>query len=163
MDKNKFNYVLGLTRITMGWMLLWAFLDKTFGLGFATAREKSWILGVSPTAGFLTNVVHGPFTSFYHILVGNVFVDWLFMIGLLLIGLSLILGIFNKLATYSGCLLFLLMFLAGIPPSNNPIIDDHIIYILVLLLLNLFNAGDYIGLGKRWKKFYLVRKFSFLE
>ena len=163
MGKRGFGYVLGLTRIAMGWIFLWAFLDKTFGLGFATVKEKAWLAGGSPTTGFLTAAVKGPFASFYNSLAGNVFVDWLFMLGLLLIGISLILGIFNKLATYSGCLLLLLMFSAVMPPSNNPFVDDHIIYILVLLLLNLSNAGDHLGLGKSFSKTSLVRKFRFLE
>lgn len=163
MKKRGFVYILGLIRISMGWIFLWAFLDKTFGLGFATVNEKAWLAGGSPTTGFLTSAVKGPFTSFYHSLAGNVFVDWLFMLGLLLIGVSLILGIFNKLATYSGCLLLLLMFSAVMPPGNNPLIDDHIIYILVLLLLNLSNAGDYLGLRKSFSKTSLVKKFRFLE
>lgn len=157
------GYVLGLTRIAMGWIFLWAFLDKTFGLGFATVKEKAWLTGGSPTAGFLTAAVKGPFASFYHGLAGSAFVDWLFMIGLFGIGVSLILGIFNKLATYSGSLLLLLMFSAVMPPSNNPFVDDHIIYVLVLLLLNLSNAGDYLGLRKSFSKTSLVRKFRFLE
>ncbi len=163
MKKRGFTYILGLTRIAMGWIFLWAFLDKTFGLGFATVKEKAWLAGGSPTTGFLTSAVKGPFASFYHSLAGNVFVDWLFMLGLLLIGMSLILGIFNKLATYSGSLLFLLMFSAVIPPSSNPLIDDHIIYILILWLLNLSNAGDYLGLRKSFSKTSLVKKFRFLE
>lgn len=35
--------VLGVLRITIGFYFLWAFLDKTFGLGFATPAERSWI------------------------------------------------------------------------------------------------------------------------
>ena len=67
----------GLLRIAMGWIFLWAFLDKCFGLGFATGRDPetgaidfgsadAWINGGSPTEGFLSFGLHTkePFTSF---------------------------------------------------------------------------------------------------
>lgn len=31
---------------------LWAFLDKTFGLGYSTRVAKAWVNGGSPTKGF---------------------------------------------------------------------------------------------------------------
>jgi hypothetical protein len=37
------RYLLAGIRIAPGWVFLWAFLDKTFGLGFATTSEKAWI------------------------------------------------------------------------------------------------------------------------
>jgi len=51
----------------------------------------------------------------------------------LLIGLSLILGVFMRMAIFSGSLMLVLMYLAVLPPEHNPIIDDHIIYSLVLI------------------------------
>jgi len=35
--------ILGILRISFGLIFLWAFFDKLFGLGFATASDKSWI------------------------------------------------------------------------------------------------------------------------
>ena len=40
--------VLAVLRIMFGFYFLWAFLDKTFGLGFATPAAKAWINGGSP-------------------------------------------------------------------------------------------------------------------
>lgn len=42
---------------------LWAFLDKTFGLGYATPAANAWVDGGSPTKGFLGNVQVGPMQS----------------------------------------------------------------------------------------------------
>ena len=142
---------------------MWAFIDKLLGLEFTTKLESAWLNGGSPTTGFLTNAVKGPFAGFFQGLAGQVWIDWLFMIGLLLIGISLILGIFHKLATYFGALLLFLMLLAVLPPEHNLFLDDHIIYGLVLLLLYKVRAGDYLGYGKRWKKSYLVKKYSLFE
>jgi thiosulfate dehydrogenase [quinone] large subunit len=43
-----------LEAVDVGTQFLWAFLDKTFGLGFATESGKGWLDGGSHTEGFLT-------------------------------------------------------------------------------------------------------------
>lgn len=154
---------VGLLRISMGFIFLWAFLDKVFGLGYATVAGKSWLDGVSPTVGFLKFGTSGPFKSIFVSMAGNPIVDWLFMMGLLGVGTALILGIGKKLSTMSGCLLLLLMYFAAIPPKNNPIIDDHIIYILVLQLLLQLRAGEVYGLGLWWNETKLVKTLPFLK
>ena len=164
MEQNKTQYVLGLLRLIIGWVFLWAFIDKVFGLGFATTAEKAWLAGVSPTAGFLQFGVHGPFVSFYQSLAGVPLVDWLFMFGLLFIGISLMLGIFVKLGGFSGVAMLVLMYLAiGLSPANNPFIDEHIVYILVMIILVLTNSGQYLGFGKWWANTSLVQKYKFLK
>ncbi|TAL52948.1 MAG: hypothetical protein EPN86_04920 [Nanoarchaeota archaeon] len=158
----KDQIALGILRILLGLLLVWAFFDKLFGLGFATTPEKSWLAGGSPTMGFLKNGVHGPFTDFYHSLAGNAVVDWLFMMGLLLIGISLLLGIGVRIASYSGALFFMLMYFALIPPANHPFIDDHIIYAVAVLALGFTNSGRFLGLGEWWEKTALVQKFPII-
>ncbi|PIQ78628.1 hypothetical protein COV82_00520 [Candidatus Peregrinibacteria bacterium CG11_big_fil_rev_8_21_14_0_20_46_8] len=158
------NTIVGLLRIALGFTLFWAFLDKLFGLGFATQADKSWLDGTSPTAGFLGNAVSGPFAEYFRSLAGSAVVDWLFMLGLALIGLSLIFGVAMKIAGYSGALLMLLMWLALLPPKNNPILDEHIIYLLTFLFFaRAPEVGDYLGLGKPWKKWKLIKKNSWLQ
>jgi thiosulfate dehydrogenase [quinone] large subunit len=131
----KEKIVLDLLRYALSFIFLWAFFDKVFGLGFATAPDKSWIHGGSPTTGFLANAVQGPFMSFFHSLSGMPVVDWLFMGGLLFVGLTLALNKYLKLGCMAGVLMLLSMYLALLFPANNPIIDEHIVYILVLLLI----------------------------
>ena len=122
-------------RYAMSFIFLWAFVDKTFGLGYATVRGKAWINDVSPTTGFLLHGTGGPFAEFFQSLANHAVVDWLFMLALLGIGLGLLLRRYVKWAAVVGMVLMLLMYLATFPPENNPIIDDHIIYILVLAIL----------------------------
>ena len=73
--------VFGLLRVAMGWTFLWAFIDKMFGLGFATGRDAetgaivfggpdAWINGGSPTAGVLGFALKGPFKGFYETITG---------------------------------------------------------------------------------------------
>jgi thiosulfate dehydrogenase [quinone] large subunit len=123
----------------MGFIFLWAFLDKLFGLGFATTSDKAWIHGGSPTAGFLSFGVKGPFVDMFHSLAGVALVDWMFMLGLLFIGLTLILNKYIKWGCVAGIIMLGLMYLALLFPENNPIIDDHIIYMLVLAYIGLRN------------------------
>ena len=157
------NAVYGFLRIALGWTFLWPFLDKMFGLGFTTCRdvdtsvvsvlcEKAWVSGGSPTFGFLKFATQGPFAEYYQMLAGNSFVDWLFMLGLLGIGVALLLGVMIRVAVLSGVLLLMLMFMAVLPPEHNPFIDEHVIYSLVLLSFLAVPVGSAIGLGDWWKK-----------
>lgn len=154
--------VLALSRIALGFIFLWTFLDKTFGLGFSTNASRSWISGNSPTAGFLANGTEGPFADVFSGIAGSVFVDWLFMLGMLGIGLALVLGVGMTIATISGTAQMGLIYLSVFPPENNPFVDQHIIYILVLWMLYAYSAGDVYGLGKKWKSLDIVKKHTWL-
>lgn len=130
-------YAVALARILLGFIFLWAFLDKTFGLGYATASASAWVNGGSPTTGFLKMGVNpdSPFASFFNGLAGNGIVDLLFMLGLLGVGTALILGIGLRIAAVGGGVLVIMMWAALLPLENNPIIDDHIVYASLLLII----------------------------
>jgi thiosulfate dehydrogenase (quinone) large subunit len=156
------RYLLAGIRIALGWIFLWAFLDKLFGLGHETTSAKSWLNGGSPTEGFLGSA-EGPFAGFYHSIAGSPVTDVLFMASLLAIGVALTLGIAMRLAGIGGAVLTTLMWTAVLPPANNPLIDDHLIYAAVLLLLVLLGAGNTLGLGRMWVGTSAVRRASWLR
>ena len=148
MEYTKERLVWTLLRVSMGWIFFWAFIDKLFGLGFATKAGQSWLSGGSPTIGFLKFATKGPFMDFYKSLAGNPIVDWLFMLGLLGVGISLLLGVFTRLGAGVGILMLTLMYTAGfLPPANNPFLDEHIIYIMIMIGLAFTNPGQYFNLG----------------
>jgi thiosulfate dehydrogenase [quinone] large subunit len=149
-------------RLVLGWTLIWAFFDKLFGLGYATASSKSWLNGGSPTAGYLKGAT-GLLSGFYHDLSGNTGVDVLFMAALLLIGGALILGIGTKISGYAGALLMLLLWSSNLPPKSNPIVDDHIVYLILFLAMIVVKPGRWLGLGKWWSNTPLVKRFPILE
>ena len=159
----KTEHVWGISRILLGWMLLWAFLDKTLGLGYATSSEGAWINGGSPTSGYLEFAVSGIFESLFTSIAGNAVIDVLFMLGLLLLGVALLLGIGMRLATIGGILMFALLWSTNVPPANNPLIDQHIVYIFLLIGLCRVKAGRTLGLGGWWSTTPLVERFHFLE
>lgn len=158
-----FPVFFGITRIVLGWIFLWAFLDKVFGWGFTTAADKTWLDGVSPTVGFLKFAAKGPFAGIFHAIAGNVVVDWLFMLGLLCVGVALIVGIGVRIAGYAGALLMIFMWLAVLPPKNNPVVDEHIVYLFLLLMFANASSGAQLGLGTWWKKTSFVRRYPFLQ
>ncbi|HET9142471.1 hypothetical protein [Actinophytocola sp.] len=165
--------LIAVTRIAMGALFGWAFLDKLFGLGYATPDKGAWINGGSPTKGFLGGVDVGPFQSMFTSWAGAAWANWLFMLGLAGISVALLAGVGLRIAAVSGSLMMLLMWAAEWPlaqhtaageltRSTNPLIDYHIIYALVLLTLAALYAGKYWGLGRRWAKLDIVRRNPWL-
>jgi thiosulfate dehydrogenase [quinone] large subunit len=166
--------VLAVLRIVTGLTFLWAFLDKTFGLGYATASTQGWLAGGSPTKGFLSHVQVGPMQSMMRDWAGAGWANWLFMIGLLGIGLALLLGVGMRLAATGGAVLLAFMWIAEWPParhgstgaatsSTNPLIDYHLVYIVVVIALAVYAAGDTWGFGRRWAELDLVQRYRWLR
>jgi thiosulfate dehydrogenase [quinone] large subunit len=158
-----FRYVAAAARLSLGWVFLWAFLDKLFGLGHETASKDAWINGGHPTTGFLKFAAAGPFKGFYNDIAGAGWADWLFMIGLAGIGIGLIAGIAMRLTAVAGVTMLVLMWSAVLPPENNLFMDDHIIYALLIVALVLVNAGHTLGLGKVWERLPIVKHSSWLK
>jgi thiosulfate dehydrogenase [quinone] large subunit len=134
---------------------------------------KAWIHGGSPTKGFLSSVAVGPFESTFHSWAGAAWADWLFMAGLLGIGLALVLGVALRAAAVSGTVMLLFMWAAEWPlakvtsagepsMSTNPIVDYHIVYALVLIAVALTYAGNTWGFGKFWARLPFVQRNRWL-
>ncbi len=160
---------LAVLRIATGFIFLWAFLDKTFGLRYSTPSAKAWIHGGSPTRGFLASVEVGPFQSLFHSIAGTWWANTLFMLGMLGVGLAVIAGVALRAAAVSGVILVAGMWLAEFPlaqhtsagapsGSTNPIVDYHFLYAAALIVLALTYAGSTWGLGKVWARVPFVHR-----
>jgi len=167
---------LAALRIGFGLTFLWAFFDKLLALGYATGKNPetgvvdrfgpdAWINDGNPTFGFLTFGVpeDNPFHDTFNSIAGDAWVNWLFMAGLLGIGLALTFGVGIRLAAITGAALYLMMWTASLPLENNPVIDDHLLGAITLIVFALTLAGDTWGLGKVWAKMHLVRRFPVLR
>ncbi|MEW2048042.1 hypothetical protein [Streptomyces sp. NPDC005476] len=161
-------------RLLTGFVFLWAFLDKAFGLGYATPSGKGWIYGGSPTKGFLGSVAVGPMESTFHSWAGDPWANWLFMLGLLGIGLALIAGVALRIAAVAGTAMMALMWIAEWPPakhlsdgsasmSTNPFADYHLIYAVALIVVAAAAAGDTLGAGRPWARLPIVRDHCWLR
>ena len=150
------------TRVALGFVFLWAFLDKTFGLGHATPSARAWIHGGSPTTGFLSGVA-GPFQGLFSSLAGHGAVDWLFMLGLLGIGLGLTLGVAARITAASATAMLVMMWMASLPITTNPFLDDHLVYALVIVALAVSGAANRFSLAGRWQAIPVVRRHPVLR
>jgi len=158
---------LAVLRLSTGFIFLWAFLDKTFGLGFSTPVAKAWINGGTPSQGFLNSpAVVGPFKPFFAAIASPTS-DVLFMIGMLAIGVAVMLGIGLRVSAVVGTVILIFMYLAEWTfgpntASTNPVIDYHIIYALSLIVVAVLSAGDGWGFGLAWKRLSFVQNHRWL-
>jgi thiosulfate dehydrogenase [quinone] large subunit len=160
-------------RLAIGFEFVWAFFDKMFGFGYATPSARAWINGGSPTKGFLNGVDAGPLKGFFHSIAGTPIADPLFMFGLLGIGTALILGVALRPAAASGVLLLMLMWFATWPLAStaagqptgsvNPLVDDHIVSSIALVVIAVFAVSSAGYLGRRWQSLGLIKNRTWLH
>lgn len=131
-------------RVGMGWLFFYAGITKVL--------DPQWT-----SLGYLSNAK--TLQGFYSFLSQPEiipYVDFLNQWGLTILGVLLILGACVKIAGRLGALLMLLYYfpILTFPIINHGyIIDEHILYAIVLLLLSETSAGSYIGLDAVRKKY----------
>ena len=167
-------YAFAGTRTLLGFVFLWAFFDKAFGWGYATPAAKSWVNGGSPTKGFLSGVSAGPMESTFHSWAGNGLVDWLFMLGLLGLGIGLVSGVALRLTAAAGTAMMAFMWMAewplarhtsaGAPTmSSNPVVDYHVMFAAIMIALAVSTAGTAFSLSSRWARLPVVSRNGWLR
>lgn len=146
---------LFLLRVGMGWLMLYAGVTKII--------DPNW-----SAAGYLTNAKTFPglFAWFAQpgvLPIVNFVNEW----GLTLLGISLILGIGVRLSSTLG---IVLMFLYYFPVLAFPyiaphsyIVDDHLIYALVLMFFAAFKVGRVWGLENWCQSLPICRKYPRLR
>lgn len=171
--------LLSVTRIALGFYFLWAFIDKLLGLGYQTCRsvaedgtitiarfcENAWVNGGHVTEGYLVygGNANSPFHAFFVDLGAERWTDWPFMLGLAGVGLALILGIGTKIGAWSAGLMLFFMYLTQMPTVTNPILDEHLIYILAIAAIVLVEKErQSVGLGRWWRSLPIVQSNGWL-
>ena len=127
-----------LLRISLGWIFFYSGITKIFN----SAWSAKGFLEAAKTLPDLFALLASP----QNIGWVNFVNEW----GQLLIGAALILGVFASAAAWSAILLMLLYYLPGLNfpyVANGYLIDEHIIFILALLILIRTRAGKFFSLG----------------
>jgi len=135
--------LLVLLRLALGWIFLYA--------GIVKVMDPKW-----SAAGFLKTAKILPELYTWFGLPTNLpWVNLLNEWGLLLLGVSLILGLWVRWSAFLGVVLMILYYLPQVNfpyvGANSLLVDEHIIYIIGLLILIFFRAGYYYGLDGRYR------------
>jgi thiosulfate dehydrogenase [quinone] large subunit len=144
-----FHIMMVILRMVLGGVMLEAGLNKLINGGFSIAGYVSH--GSGPFAGW-----------FAHLASVSDSLSPLVISGEILIGLSLILGVFLRFGALWGAVLMILYYLPYLPPENGWI-SQQIIYLLVFVTLMFSGNGYFFGidrlvknLEKKWPVLRLV-------
>ncbi len=140
------KYILFLLRISLGALMFYAGITKVLNPTWSAA---GYLAGAKTFSAFFQRLAQPDLLPFI-----NLVNEW----GLTLLGVSLILGIFVRLSSVLGAVLMLLYYFPILQfPYPNPhsyIVDEHIIYILVLLYFAVVKAGRIWGLDGKIKNIF---------
>jgi thiosulfate dehydrogenase [quinone] large subunit len=127
-----FNIMFVILRVLLGAVMLEAGLNKLIGGDFSISGYVSH--GSGPFASLFTDFasVSGALSP-------------LVICGEILVGLSLILGVFLRFGASWGAIMMILYYLPYLPPENGWI-SQQIIYMLVFITLLFSRSGYYFGI-----------------
>lgn len=140
-------------RLSMGWIFIWSGFDK--------------LITDFSAGGFLASVSRGPLKDVF-VDMGTSqtaldVIDPLVIWGQILIGFSLILGVFMRLGAFFGPVQMVMFYLPQLWPEHNPFLDDHIIYAGILALLGALGAGRILGIDYFLERTEIVRRWPVLK
>lgn len=147
-------------RILMGWILFQGGIEKVL--------DPSW-----SAKGFLLRAIpeNNPFPELWPYLAGNTYINILVAWGLTLTGIGLILGALVKWNSFWASVMMLSFWAAGLyggllkglPLEHGWFVDEHIVYVAVLITLNIFKAGKLFGLDKYLAETPLAKKYKWAK
>lgn len=154
------TYALVGLRFIMGWVL--------FQGGIVKVLDPEWT-----AAGFLKFAVPegNPFTSQFAAMAGSPAIDFLVMWGLTLTGLGLMIGAFVRWNAFWAAFMMIMFWAAsltggimqGLPLEHGWVMDDHLVYALLLFALGAFGAGRIYGADATIEKTEIVENNSWLK
>src|SRR3989339_1054310 len=112
-------------RLAMGWLMFYAGITKILDSSWSAA---GYLQGAKTFAGFYQWLLQPEILP-----IVNFLNEW----GLTLLGVALILGVFVRLSSVLGAILMLMYYFPALEfpyIGHSYIVDEHIIYVLILLL-----------------------------
>ena len=140
-------FFLTFLRVVVGWHFLYE--------GYVKVTNEGW-----SAVGYL-NATPGPFSAMFSAMAGNAdlvsVINFIMSYGMLLVGLSLLLGIFSRTGALAGAMFLLLFYLSNPPwvgvqamPGEGSylIVNKNMVEMAALLVLVVFPAGMVWGLDR---------------
>ena len=147
-------------RIIMGWVM--------FQGGIVKVLDPSWT-----AAGYLTHAIPegNPLASWFAGMAGSATIDFLVPWGLTLTGIGLIFGIFTRWSAFWAAFMMMMFWAAsltgglaaGLPVAHGWVVDDHLVYAVLLFGLGAFGAGRMFGLDAWIEELEFVKTNSWLK
>jgi len=149
------QFTLVTLRTAIGWHFAYEGFYKLMLPGWTAGGER---LAAFSAAGYLRGAT-GPFASMFHAMASHAgmmhAVDLMVPVGLLLVGLSLMLGLFTQMGC-AGAMAFLALFYLSQPPltglpmagaeGENLIVNKNLVEFLAVLAVFAFHTGRIAGL-----------------
>jgi len=153
-------YAVILLRVVMGWIL--------FQGGITKVLDPEWT-----AAGFLQFAVPegNPFMGLWANFAGSPVIDFLVAWGLTLTGLGLILGALVRWNAFWGAFMMIMFWMASLqggigeflPLEHGWVVDDHLVYAVLLFGLGALGAGRLLGLDSLIEKSEVVQNNRWLK
>ena len=133
-----------LLRLATGWYMFYAGITKIINPAWSAEGYLNSAKNFPELYKWFASPEILPFVNFAN--------EW----GLALLGISLITGIWVKWSSRLGILLMLLYYLPILdglkPDTHSLLVDQHIIFILILLFFSFTPKGELWGLNKNFLK-----------
>lgn len=154
------GYAMVALRVLMGWIL--------FQGGIVKVLDPEWT-----AAGFLQFAIPegNPFTAQFAALAGNPTIDFLVMWGLTLTGLGLMVGALVRWNAFWAAFMMIMFWaasltgglLAGLPLEHGWVVDDHLLYAILLFALGAFGTGRLFGVDGYLEEMPFVKNNRWLK
>lgn len=161
------GYALVGLRIVMGWTLFQGGLTKLITY-LDGDPSTNWT-----AEGFLLRAIPegNPFMGVWEGMAGSPVIDGLVMWGLTLTGLGLMLGALVRWNAFWGAIMMLVFWaaslqgglMAGLPLEHGWVIDDHVVYAVLLFGLGAAGVGRILGLDGVIERSRFVQRNGWLR
>jgi thiosulfate dehydrogenase [quinone] large subunit len=161
------GYAMVFMRVTMGWVLFQGGITKLITYLNADPSDN-WT-----AAGFLQHAIPegNPLMGLWGSMAGSPLIDILVMWGLTLTGIGLLIGGLVRFNAFWGAVMMLFFWLAsltggllqGLPVAHGWVVDDHLIYAILLFGLGAMGSGRILGIDAYIEKMEFVKNNHWLK
>jgi thiosulfate dehydrogenase (quinone) large subunit len=153
------RFSLVLLRTLIGWHFIYEGYFKLMLPGWTSSGP----VGRFSAAGYL-NAATGPLAGVFHSMAHSRFlgpIDLIVPVGLVLVGVSLVVGLFTQIGCVGAAGFLTLFYLSAMPTSGMPqtgaegaylLVSKNLIELVAVLVVFAFRTGEIAGLDLLWQR-----------